>query len=84
MGTVLDFLCSLYMVDTGNPGYLKDCTDVLERYFNLSHIATANYLELTEHELNSFLDNPVSYENGYKLSLKLMHLRTIFLQRQRN
>ena len=84
MGIVLDSLCSLYMVDTGNPGYLKECITVLEQYFNLPHIAIANYLELTELTLNSFLNNPVSYENGYELSLKLMHLRTIFMQRQGN
>lgn len=81
MGTVLDLLGFLYMTDTNNLHYLKDCVASLEQYFSLPHIAIANYLGLNEPELDRFLESPESYNNGYKLSMKLMHLRTVLLQR---
>lgn len=81
MGKVLALLCSLYMVDTTDCHYLKDCVASLEQHFDLPHVAVAKHLGFTELELDRFLESPTSYINGYEVSMRIMHLRTMLLQK---
>ena len=80
---VLDFLAILYMTDTNDVSYLKDSVEALERHYGFSHTAIANYLGMGEGDFDIFLENPATYPDGYKLSMKVMHFRSVLLQNQR-
>lgn len=79
---VINLLGMLYMCDTTDTYYLKEAVVSLEQYYNLPHIAIANYLGFSENEFDSFLRNPKGCSNSYDLSIKLMHLRFVLLQKQ--
>lgn len=80
---VLDFLTLLYMTDTNDVAYLKDSVEALEQHFGFSHTAIANYLGMSEPDFNAFLENPKGHPDGYGISIKLMHFRSVLLQMQR-
>ncbi len=81
---VLDVLGQLYMCETDSEIYLKDVVEALEMYFVLSHKAIASYMGLSVAEFNRFLDKPSEYPDGFELSVKLLHLRNVLLQRRVN
>ncbi len=78
---VLSFLSLLYMVDTEDNMYLKDSVSALECFYHLSREAIANYMGMNLSEFECFLDDPQTYPDGHKLSIKLMHFKTVLLQR---
>ena len=77
---VLDFLALLYMTDTTAVSYLKDSVEALEQHFGFTHTAIANYLGMRDEDFDIFMENPAAYPNGYKLSIKLMHFRSVLLR----
>ena len=77
---VLDFLALLYMTDTNDVAYLKDSVEALEQHFGFSHTAIAKYLGMSETAFDTFLENPAGYPDGYNLSIKLIHFRSVLLQ----
>ena len=80
---VLDFLAMLYMTNTNDICYLKDSVEALEQHYGFSHTAIANYLGMDEGDFDIFLEHPAAYPDGYKLSMKVMHFRSVLLQNQR-
>lgn len=79
---VLDFLALLYMTDTTDVAYLKDSVEALEQHFGFSHTAMAKYLCMSEPDFNTFLEDPKGHSDGYDISMKLMHFRTVLLKMQ--
>lgn len=80
---VLDFLALLYMTDTSDVSYLKDSVEALEQHFGFTHTAIANYLDMSDTDFDTFLKNPKDHPDGYNLSIKLIHFRSVLLQMQR-
>ena len=80
---VLDFLALLYMTDTTDVSYLKDSVEALEQHFGFSHTAIAKYLGMSKPDFDTFLENPKDHPDGYNLSIKLIHFRSVLLQMQR-
>ena len=81
LGKVVTFLSLLYMVDTEEGAYLKESISALEHIYNIPHNAIANYLGVSSMELDCLLDNPNDYPDKHKLLLKIMHFKTVVLQR---
>lgn len=81
LGKVVSFLGMLYMVDVDDRSYLKESISALEQFYHISQNAIASYCGMSSTELEKFLENPETYPNGYKILVKLMHLRTVLLQR---
>ncbi len=77
---VLNFLALLYMTDTNDVAYLKDSVEALEQHFGFPHTAIASYLDMSEPDFDTFLGNPKDYPDGYDISMKLMHFRSVLLQ----
>lgn len=81
LGKVVSFLGMLYMVDVDDSSYLKESLSALEQFYHIPKNAIASYCGISSTELEKFLENPETHPNGYKISVKLMHLRTVLLQR---
>lgn len=81
LGKVVTFLSLLYMVDTEEGAYLKESISALEYTYNIPHNAIANYFGVSSMELDCLLDNPNDYPDKHKLLLKIMHFKTVVLQR---
>ena len=81
LGKVVTFLGFMYMVDTEDSAYLKESISTLEHTYNISHDAIANYLGVSSMKLDSLLDNPIDCLDKYKILLKIMHFKTVVLQR---
>ena len=81
LGKVITFLSLLYMVDTEEGAYLKESISALEYTYNIPHNAIANYFGVSSMELDCLLDNPNDYPDKHKLLLKIMHFKTVVLQR---
>ncbi len=71
---LLYYLSQLYLCDTEDSRYLLNIVTVICDYFMVPLSAIAKYLNLSVEQLHVFLDKPEHYENGYNLSIKLMHL----------
>ncbi len=81
LGKVMSFLGLLYMVDVEDDSYLKETVSALEQYFHIPKYVISNYLGISPEEFECFLENPKDYPNGYKILIKLMHFKTVLLQR---
>lgn len=73
----------LYLVNVENGANLGGIVEGLEIFFAIPKHTTASYIGLTENQLDDFIENPKGYDNGYNISLKLMHLFTTIV-RDRN
>ncbi len=80
LNAVLWFLTQLYCCNTENKSYLYDIVSVLCDYLEVSRIAVAKYLGISEDQLNCFLNEPEKYSNGYNISIKLLHLYITFFR----
>lgn len=70
----------LYLVNVENGTNLKGIVEGLEIFFAIPKHITASYIGVTENQLDDFIENPKDYDNGYNLSLKLMHLFTTLVR----
>lgn len=80
LNPVLYFLIQLYMCNTSDGAYLKDIVTAISAYFEVPPSAISKYLGLDKTQFESFLNKPVQYENGYELTIKLLHLFTSFVR----
>lgn len=74
------FLMFLYMEPIGYDGYLESITELICVKFKLSQKAIAKYLGLDEVQFRCFIKEPEKLENGYQLTLRLLHLYTVFFR----
>ena len=81
LGRVVAFLGLLYMVNTKENSYLKESVSSLECFYQIPHEAIANYLDISNIELDAFLENPKDYPNGHDILLRLMHFKAVLLQK---
>lgn len=81
---VLYFLMQLYMSNTKDGAYLKDMVTAISAYFEVPPSAIANHLGLNKTQFEKFLNKPEQYENGYELTIKLMHLFITFVREKNN
>lgn len=79
LNAVLYTLTQLYLCDTTTKTYMGDILDVMCSLFKVSQSAVAKYLGLGDDEFKNFLVEPEKYPNGYKLSIKLLHLFKTFI-----
>mgnify|MGYP003301903303 CR=1 FL=1 len=80
LGKVVSFLGLLYMVDVEDNSYLKESVSALMQFFHIPNNAISNYLGISSTEFECFLENPKEHPDGYKILIKLMHLKTVLLQ----
>jgi hypothetical protein len=81
---LLFFLMQLYGFDPDNDIYLKDIVETMNSYFKIPPDTIAKYLGLDESELSAFLTQPKSYNDGYRISIKLVHLFTTLIRDKRH
>ncbi len=81
---LLVVLTQLYAVDPDDDIYLKSMVETMNSYFKILPGTIAKYLGLDESELNAFLTQPKSYNDGYRISIKLIHLFTTFIRDKRH
>lgn len=82
LNPVLYFLMQLYMCNTKDSAYLKDIVTATSAYFEIPPRAISKYLGLDEEQFKLFLNKPDQYENGYELTVKLLHLFTSFVRKK--
>lgn len=70
----------LYMCNTKDGAYLKDIVTATSTYFEVPPSAISKYLGLDKSQFELFLNKPEQYENGYELTIKLLHLFTSFVR----
>ena len=80
LNPVLYFLMQLYMCNTKDGAYLKDIVTATSAYFEVPPKAISKYLGLDKEQFELFLNKPEQYENGYELTIKLLHLFTSFVR----
>ena len=80
LNPVLYFLMQLYMCNTKDGAYLKDIATAISAYFEVPPSAISNYLGLDNAQFKLFLNKPEQYDNGYELTIKLLHLFTSFVR----
>lgn len=80
LNPVLYFLIQLYMCNTSDGAYLKDIVTAISAYFEVPPSAISKYLGLDKTQFESFLNKPDQHENGYELTIKLLHLFTSFVR----
>ncbi len=80
LNPVLYFLMQLYMCNTRDGAYLKDIVTATSTYFEVPPSAISKYLGLDKSQFELFLNKPEQYENGYELTIKLLHLFTSFVR----
>ena len=80
LNPVLYFLMQLYMCNTKDGAYLKDIVTATSAYFEVPPRAISKYLGLDKEQFELFLNKPEQYENGYELTIKLLHLFTSFVR----
>lgn len=80
LNPVLYFLMQLYMCNTNDGAYLKDIVTATSAYFEVPPRAISKYLGLDKEQFELFLNKPEQYENGYELTIKLLHLFTSFVR----
>lgn len=77
---LLYFLTQLYCMNKYDKEYLSNIINVMNVFFDVSLDAIATYLGLSIKDLESFIDNPYTYNDGHNLIIKLMHLFTTFVR----